>query len=57
MPLYWTIDSRLPLTFARRRDLANEPAGLCADYCQARAEEARVKAEAMTNLEGSQLDA
>jgi hypothetical protein len=57
MPLYWTIDSRLPLTFARRRDLANEPAGLCADYCQARAEEARVKAEAMTNLEGSQHDA
>jgi hypothetical protein len=31
--------------------LANDPAGLSADYCQARAEEARVKAEAMTDIQ------
>jgi hypothetical protein len=31
--------------------LANDPVGLSTDYCQARAEEARVKAEAMTDLE------
>jgi hypothetical protein len=43
--------SGAPATFARRRDLANDPAGLSVDYCQTRAEEARVKAEAMTDLE------
>ena len=43
--------SGLPLTFTRRRDLANDPTSLSVDYGQARAEEARVKAEAMTDIE------
>ena len=35
----------------KRAGLANDPAGLSTNYCEARAEEARVKAEAMTDLE------